>query len=346
MSDIKKLQQRYQDISQQLNLEQQEKEIAAIEKESQSADFWKDPVQSGEKMKQLAFMKKQIEQIETVELYLAELESVSEQDEVIAEVEKQLDQLDKQLFFRHQYDANDVILSIHPGQGGTEAMDWAEMLMRMYLRFFEKRGWQVEILNKSAGEEAGIKEGVIRVHGDFVYGHLKFETGTHRLVRLSPFNADNLRQTSFALVEVIPVIAHAETMPINEQDLEFEAIRSGGPGGQNVNKVATTVRITHRPTDITVKVSSERSQHRNREIALEMLKGKLALLEVEKIEAEKRSARGEYQIPTWGSQIRSYTLHPYQLVKDHRTSIEVGDAWAVLDGGLDEFIEGNLRQLS
>lgn len=244
-----------------------------------------------------------------------------------------------------KFDKADAILKIVAGQGGTEASDWAEMVFRMYLRYCNSKSWTVNVIDELRGAEAGIDSITFQVSGRYVYGYLKREQGTHRLVRNSPFNAQGLRQTSFAGVEVMPIVDEDIDIDINENDLEFSAIRSSGAGGQNVNKVASKVRIVHKPTGISVESSAQRSQSQNRETAMKMLKAKLYDIEEEKKLKELKGIKGDYVVAGWGTQIRNYVLQPYRLVKDTRTGAETGNADAVLDGDIQMFIDAEIRML-
>ncbi len=279
-------------------------------------------------------------------LLLAELDDATLREELeleCANIESELDKREFSTMLSGRYDRGDALLAIHAGAGGTDAHDWAEMLQRMYLRWAERRGYETEILDQSSGEEAGIKSTTIAVNGRHAYGFLRAEKGVHRLVRLSPFDAANRRHTSFAQVEVLPQVKSNTEVEINPNDIRIDTFRSSGAGGQNVQKNDTAVRITHFPTGIVVTCQNERSQVQNRENALRVLRARVLEIQRQEHEAKMAALRGEYQKAEWGSQIRSYVLHPYQMVKDHRTDYEVGNAQAVLDGDLDGLMDAFLR---
>ena len=303
-------------------------------------------------MKTLSSLEKELEGWAKLENRLADARELVEmgdsnlEEDLTKEIHAIQQEIEKREFdamLAGEYDRGDALLAIHAGAGGNDAQDWAEMVQRMYLRWAEKRGFETETLDLKPGEEAGIKSTTISISGLYAYGYLRSEKGVHRLVRISPFDSSNRRHTSFVLVEILPQVDDDESIKINPNDLRIDTFRSAGAGGQSVQKNDTAVRITHIPTGIVASCQNERSQTQNREMALKVLKGRLLALKQQERKEKIEELRGEYQKAEWGSQIRSYVLHPYHMVKDHRTDFEMGNTEAVLDGELDPFIESYLR---
>jgi len=325
-------------------LGRKKKRIIELEKLVQEKDFWKDHKKAAEISEELAELKEEADFWGNIEKELNQPVGITE--EKLKILEEKIKKAEFKALFSGKYDKKNAILSIYSGAGGTEAQDWANMLLRMYSRYAEGRKFKTKILDIGHGQEAGIKSATIEISGPYAYGYLKGENGVHRLVRLSPFNADNLRHTSFALVEILPEISEdiKKEIEIKTDDLRIDTFRASGPGGQNVNMRATAVRVTHLPTSIVSSCQSERSQAQNRERALKLLYTKIYQRKLKEKQKEKAEIRGELPSAEWGSQIRSYVLHPYKMVKDHRTETESSDPEAVLDGKLDQFIEAELRQ--
>jgi peptide chain release factor 2 len=332
-----------------------QRRIAELEEQAANPSLWDDQDRAQAVLKQLSdltaelgpwrVLRTQLEEAEGLLALAAEEadhEIVSEVVSGLAAAREQLGKLEFQLTLSGPYDRANAILAISAGAGGTDAQDWAQLLLRMYLRWAERRGFSTETYDLSPGEEAGIKSVTVEITGPYAFGYLKSERGVHRLVRLSPFDAGHRRHTSFALVEVMPDVGAEADIKIDPEDVKFEAYRSGGPGGQNVNKVSTAVRLTHAPTGIVVTCQTERSQLQNRETAMRILRAKLLEIEAERREAERLELRGQHVEAGWGNQIRSYVIHPYNLVKDLRTGYESTDPNAVLDGDLDGFMNAYL----
>jgi peptide chain release factor 2 len=309
-------------------------------------------------MRRLAAQKRVVDQWRGLEKELADISELialieeeadtslnAEIQSRLAKLADHLDELELERALAGEYDSRDALLAIHAGAGGTESQDWAQMLLRMYLRWAERRGYQAEVLDTSPGEEAGLKSTIISVKGDYACGYLKSEHGVHRLVRLSPFDADHGRHTSFALVEVMPEAEADVDVTIDSEDLKVDTFRSSGPGGQHMQKTSSAVRLTHLPSGLVVTCQSERSQYLNKEIALRILQSRLLELELAKQAEERAKLKGEHVAAGWGNQIRSYVLHPYRMVKDHRTGHQTTDTDAVLDGELDGFITAYLRSI-
>jgi len=333
-----------------------EKESTRLETQSVQQDFWLDQVNAKKVMRRLAQINKVVENWRGLERRvkdISEMVSLAEEDALFREeyeteiesVSSYLDELDLEMAFSGEFDSRNAILAIHAGAGGTESQDWAEMLQRMYLRWAERRGYKTDILDTSPGDEAGIKSSTISIAGEYAFGYLKSEHGVHRLVRLSPFDADHARHTSFVLIEVLPEAESGVDINIEPDEIKIDTFRSSGPGGQHMQKTSSAVRVTHLPTGLVVTCQSERSQHQNKDIALTILQSRLLTIEMAKLAEERTKLKGDHVLAGWGNQIRSYVLHPYKMVKDHRTDYQSGNPDAVLDGDLDGFITAYLRSI-
>ncbi|MEZ4180673.1 MAG: peptide chain release factor 2 [Candidatus Doudnabacteria bacterium] len=356
INQLSALREESQSLISHLGLEQKNQQILELEDKIKAPDFWDDSQTAGQISQKHADLKEFVDFWQNLEEQIDEVLGLLEQNtddskETTDFLESQVKELTEKYkknrllaLFSKKYDDHNAIIAIHAGAGGTDAQDWTQMLLRMYLRFCEKKNLKTQILDQSNGTEAGIKSVTVHITGPFAYGLLKSEAGVHRLVRQSPFNSSGTRETSFALLELLPELEEKEVHKIDPKDIKIEANTATGHGGQSVNTTYSAIRMTHIPTGITVNIQNERSQHQNREVAMKILLGRLQALEDAKLAEEKKELRGEFKSAEWGNQIRSYVLHPYKLVKDHRTDYEESDPDKVLDGDIEEFVEKYLEQ--
>lgn len=349
---------RFESIKKKKDISALEKELSELEVETKRPDFWSNQEEAQKISQKSGDIRNELDQISKLETSIENSkmilqEEISDDDsemiglieEDMKNLEEEIDRIELSTFLSGRFDANNCIITINAGQGGTEAMDWSEILLRMYLRYITSQEWKSTMIDEVRGQEAGYQTVQFRVEGRYAYGYLKHENGTHRLVRNSPFNSAGLRQTSFANVLVEPVVDEDIDIEIKDEDIEFTAVRSSGAGGQSVNKTSSKARIVHKPTGIAVESSVHRKQHQNREEAMKLLKAKLFLIEEEKKDAEMKEIKGEYKKASWGNQIRNYVFSPYKLVKDLRTNVETSNIDAVMDGGLQKFIDAEIRML-
>lgn len=350
---IEDLKKKFDDAMRVFSKENKEKKLKELEEVMSSPDFWNDQKKAQETTREAQKIRKMLQEAQEIEGLFEDIEvaiELSNEDpemaeqvnELVEEVEEKVRVFELEMILNGKYDSNNAYLSVHPGAGGTESHDWAQMLLRMYTRWAERHGFGVDIVDYQPGEEAGVKSATILIKGEYAYGYLKHERGVHRLVRISPFDASHRRHTSFASVNVIPEIGDDVDIEIKPDEIRIDTFRASGHGGQYVNKTESAVRITHIPTGIVVSIQTERSQHKNKEIAMKILKARLLQLELEKRRKEIENIQGELKDIAWGNQIRSYIFHPYNLVKDHRTGVETSDVNAVMDGDIDIFIEAEL----
>lgn len=354
--DLQQLRGKIETTWQMLKLDALRQRIFDLEAVMQEEDFWKNAEAAKAVSQETSTLKNEVATWETIKKEVDETLDIarmaekehdaalqSDIEQKVHELQKRFAELEFFILLSGEYDERDAIVVIHSGAGGVDAQDWAEMLLRMITRFAETQGWRVDMLDKSMGQEAGIKSVMLEVRGRYAYGKLKSEHGVHRLVRISPFDAESMRHTSFAMIEVIPDLGDIVDVELNDEDLRIDVFRSGGHGGQSVNTTDSAVRVVHLPTGITVTCQNEKSQHQNKATAFNILKSKLHQLTLAKQEEEKQKLRGEFTSAAWGNQIRSYVLHPYKLVKDHRTDFEVTNPDVVLNGDLAPFIESYLK---
>lgn len=334
-------------------------EIEELEPLTNETDFWNDQERAQATLKKINDLRMKIDRFKLLEGHISDIQVTielleEEEDQELMEsltekysiVEKTIEEIHLEILLTGEHDENDVILSIHPGAGGTESQDWAEMLLRMYLRWCDNKGYKVTTLDYQPGEEAGLKSVSLSVEGTNAYGYLKSEKGVHRLVRISPFDASGRRHTSFASIDITPQINDDDQVEINQEDLRIDTFRSSGAGGQHVNTTDSAIRITHIPTGIVVQCQNERSQHKNKETAMRMLMSKLIELKEREHKDKIEDLQGQYGQIAWGNQIRSYVFHPYNMVKDHRTNTETGNVQSVMDGGIDDYINDYLKKMA
>lgn len=359
MSDLtqqlKILQNKLNNLELLLRLPTKKQKILELADQMQQPNFWTDRARATKTSQELSGLQNEIDNFSKIKNTLEDLLilNMNEDDEKVkkelvvrfSQLEKDFLELELKTLFTGRYDQHDAILAIHAGTGGTDAQDWAEMLERMFLRYAEKKGFQTKIIDRQVGNEAGIKSVIFEINGDYAYGYTKSEAGVHRLVRISPFDAEKMRHTSFALVEVLPIIDEEVDLNLKQEDLEIDVFRSSGHGGQSVNTTDSAVRIRHLPTGIVVSCQNERSQMQNKQSALRVLAARVKQYYETEQEEERKKLRGEFTEAVWGNQARSYVLQPYQLVKDHRTDFETADTEAILNGELDDFVAAYLKSL-
>jgi peptide chain release factor 2 len=335
------LRQRLELLRQMLKIDQKKAKIAEIEKEMNLPDFWLDEGKANQKSRELKNLKDEVSKFNELD----EIAQIANEEELMT-LKPEIEELEKLTLFSGKYDQHNAILNFYAGAGGVDAQDWTEMLMRMYLRWAEQNALNTSVIDQSSGGEAGIKSATMEIRGAYAYGKLKFESGVHRLVRQSPFNAKALRQTSFALIQVLPEIETETEVTIDPKDIRIDVFRAGGHGGQSVNTTDSAVRITHVLTGISVSCQNERSQMQNKVLAMKVLRSRLALLLLEQQKEKVEELKGDFASPEWGNQIRSYVLHPYKMVKDHRTDFESKNPTEVLNGDLNGFIDIELKKLT
>ena len=355
--EYSELRQKFEETSKVFDINNAQKKLAQLEVEMGNPNFWNDPENAAQVLKDAKVIRSLMEEIKKINLTIEDASVALEFAEddasmeehflsLLSKIKKDVKSFELSMLLNEKFDMNNAFLTIHAGAGGTESQDWAQMLMRMYIRWAERRNFSVEIIETQPGDEAGIKGVTILVKGEYVYGYLKYEQGIHRLVRISPFDSNSRRHTSFASVSILPELDDTMSVEINPEDIRVDLYRASGAGGQHVNRTESAVRLTHLPTNIVVTCQSQRNQHQNKETAMKILMAKLYRLEMEKQRQDADIIQGELNDVSWGNQIRSYVFHPYRMVKDLRTSNETGNTDAVMDGDIDDFIEQELVYFS